>query len=220
MGCKSGRDGTCSNDRELPLHTVKVNDFRIGKYEVTQAIWEDVMGSLPSSISTSEKGANKPVIYVSYDDVVAENTGFLAKLNKLTGKNYRLPTEAEWEYAARGCSAGTCESYPYSGSDKIDNVAWSSSNCSALQPVGKKAPNALGIHDMSGNVFEWCLDYYSESFYTTTTTNNPVNTANSSSRVSRGGSWNGSAGNCRVASRNNYSPSPRYNFHGFRVVLP
>jgi formylglycine-generating enzyme required for sulfatase activity len=222
MGCKPDRDGWCLS-RETPSHHVRVNDFQIGKYEVTQAQWEHVMGSLPSNLTsnTAYLDPNKPVIYVSYDDVAAENTGFLAKLNALTGKSYRLPTEAEWEYAARGCSVGTCDPYKDSGSDNVGDVGWcDAGNLNSPQPVGKKSPNGLGIYDMSGNVFEWCRDYYSTSFYEAADADNPldnpVNT-DGNGRVARGGSWCSDARACHVAYREGVSSG---NETGFRVVLP
>jgi formylglycine-generating enzyme required for sulfatase activity len=201
-----------------------VNDFHIGKYEITQAQWKHVMGWLPSIYSTY-RGDNKPVVYMSYNEIVHPDTGFLAKLNKLTRKNYRLPTEAEWEYAARGCSAGTCESYPYSGSDKADSVAWHYGNrpTSGPQPIGTKNPNALGIHDMSGNVWEWCYDWY--DIYSSSSESSPLDnptgpTTPDSRRVLRGGGWDYSAGYSRVAYRSNDTPSAHNHYFGFRVVLP
>ncbi|MDR3187636.1 MAG: formylglycine-generating enzyme family protein [Prevotellaceae bacterium] len=229
MGCKPGRDGaTCSRSDELPLHTVKVNDFRIGKYPITQAQWREVMGCLPSELTNNAyKGDNKPVIYVSYNDIVHPDTGFLAKLNALTEKNYRLPTEAEWEYAARGCSTVACDSFQYSGSSNTsEDVAWyniSDNNPNGPQPVGGKAPNGLGIYDMSGNVWEWCRDYYSANYYTTANNplDNPENTTSSSTHVQRGGSFGNGLSDSRIARRAGYfGPSIRYYHFGFRVVLP
>jgi formylglycine-generating enzyme required for sulfatase activity len=230
MGCSSSRDGTCDRE-EQPLHTVRVNNFHIGKYEITQAQWKAVMGSLPSSLTSdiAYLGDNKPVIYVSHDDIVGKD-GFLEKLNALTGKTYRLPTEAEWEYAARGCSAGMCESYPYSGNNTIGNVAWyfisvgNSNNPNGPQPVGEKSPNALGIYDMSGNVWEWCSDWYSDTYYTTDNNplDNPENTTpdSDSERVTRGGSWATINISCRVATRVSLRPNYGRLNYGFRVVLP
>jgi formylglycine-generating enzyme required for sulfatase activity len=222
MGCKNGRDGTC-NSQELPLHTVRVNDFHIGKYEITQAQWKHVMGSLPSSLTSRATylDDSKPVVFVSHDDIV-DSDRFLDKLNALTGRNYRLPTDAEWEYAARGCSAGVCESYQYSGSDSVEKVAVY--NTSSPQPVGSKKPNALGIYDMSGNAWEWCSDWYNTSYYTTDNNplDNPENTTPSSypSRVVRGGSWDLEVVAFRAAFRAGGMPSEGFYYYGFRVVLP
>jgi hypothetical protein len=173
-----------------------VKGFYIGKYEVTQAQYQAIMGSNPSNF----KGSNHPVEMVSWNDAQE----FITKLNARTGRNYRLPTEAEWEYAAR---EGTKRSsYKYSGSDGIGAVAWYADNSGGqTHPVGQKIPNALGIYDMSGNVWEWCQDCYDSSC---------------SLRVFRGGSWGSSAQRCRVAYRSSNSPGDRGNGLGFRVVLP
>jgi formylglycine-generating enzyme required for sulfatase activity len=239
MGCVSNRDGTCITG-ETPPHTVRVNNFSIGKYPITQAQWTAVMGSLPSKLTNAAyKGDDKPVIYVSYDDIMHPDTGFLAKLNKLTGRNYRLPTEAEWEYAARGCDAGACENFRFSGSNNnAEDVAWYDLNSGLKDlgpcPVGGKVPNRLGIYDMSGNVCEWCRDYYCATFYTTDSNplDNPENTSSTcnSNRVLRGGGWTNSACGsgswyswdcgCYVVRRHYKSPSDRYSYSGFRVVLP
>lgn len=146
------------NKDETPAHEVTVSDFLIGETEVTQELWQTVTGSRPvaDSYQWSEDrgvGKNYPAYYISYADCVT----FIEKLNTLTGLSFRMPTEAEWEYAARGGSKS--QRYQYSGSDNLDDVAWS--NCSSikkLQPVGSKNPNELGIYDMSGNVGEWCSD--------------------------------------------------------------
>jgi formylglycine-generating enzyme required for sulfatase activity len=200
---------------------------------VTQALWKAVMGDLPASLKSNSiyLGDDKPVVYVSWEEIVGDG-GFLEKLNAQTGKNYRLPTESEWEYAARGCNAGVCESYPYSGSDTIGNVAWYSSNVpnSFAQLVGGKSPNGLGLYDMSGNVWEWCSDWYddyygadSSSALSSTTQAAPIiNPHNSvvsgSRRVCRSGCWDNDASRCRVAFRFSHLPSNRYTELGFRLV--
>jgi formylglycine-generating enzyme required for sulfatase activity len=168
------------------------------------------MGSNPSYF---KKGDNYPVEQVSWNDAQE----YIIKLNALTGKNYRLATEAEWEYAARG--GNRSKGYTYSGSDDIHDVAWYYYKSSySTQPVGGKAPNESGIYDMSGNVCEWCHDWYDK--YSSSAQNNPTGPATGSARVLRGGSWNTSAYFCRVAYRDDYSPGDRYSFIGFRVVLP
>jgi formylglycine-generating enzyme required for sulfatase activity len=230
MGCKTGRDNKTTScvTRETPVHYVKVNDFSIGKYPVTQAEWKAVMGWLPSNFTsnTAYLGDNKPVVYVSHDDIVGD-TGFLKKLNALTGKSYRLPTEAEWEYAARGCEARTCENFEFSGSDNLTDVGWYSSNrpSANAQPVGGKLPNRLGIYDMSGNVWEWCSDWYDVAYYPSGTTestplDNPENTTPGSARVLRGGSWNYAASINRAAVRADGVPGTSFSDRGFRLVLP
>jgi formylglycine-generating enzyme required for sulfatase activity len=225
MGYMSGRDGTNEFDNgEEPLHYVKVNDFSIGKYPVTQRLWRAVMGSLPSEITDDHKGDEKPVTWISYDDITSDS-GFLAKLNALTGQRYRLPTEAEWEYAARGCNAGSCESYEYSGSNAINDVGWYNSYNSpnyGPQPVGRKSPNGLGIYDMSGNVYEWCSDWYSNKAYPSGTTaanpqDNPTGPKSGYNRVRRGGSWGDFfATFCRVAYREGGTLG--FDSDGFRLV--
>jgi formylglycine-generating enzyme required for sulfatase activity len=225
MGCVSGgRDGTCGPYTETPVHYVKVNNFYIGKYEVTQALWKKVMGSLPSSIlGTSYTGDDKPVVFVSWNDI-AGSGGFLEKLNQQTGRNYRLPTEAEWEYAARGCNAGACESLLYSGSNNVEDVAWYQYNCSYPQPVGTKLPNALGLYDMSGNVFEWCSDWYLSTYYPSGTTasspqNNPTGPSSGTYRCIRSDCFYNGTSYPRVARRNYSSPTNADRGFGFRLVL-
>jgi hypothetical protein len=169
-------------------------NFYIGKYEVTQAEWQKVMGNNPSNF----KGANRPVEQVSWNDVQE----FLRKLNALTGGNFRLPTEAEWEYAANG--GLNKDNYEYAGSNTIGIVAWFTDNSgNATHPVGTKQPNSIGIYDMSGNVWEWCQDCYDSSC---------------SRRVRRGGGWGSDASNCRVANRNYDSPGGSYDNLGFRLA--
>jgi formylglycine-generating enzyme required for sulfatase activity len=223
MGCRSERDGSCNTD-ETPFHTVRVNSFSIGKYEITQAQWREVMGSLTSKFTndfSSHMGDNKPMLFVSHDDIVQPDTGFLVRLNALTGRSYRLPTEAEWEYAARGCSAGVCDSFQYSGSNTMGDVAYSGKISGGPATVGTRKPNGLGIYDMSGNASEWCSDWYSSTYYTTDNNplDNPENTTRSSTRTLRGGDWYYFLRPCRVAQRGNTPPSERYYTFGVRVVL-
>jgi formylglycine-generating enzyme required for sulfatase activity len=228
MGCVSSRDGSCGSDETA--HWVQVNSFKIGVYEVTQALWREVMGDLPTDLKNNSAylGDNKPVVYVSWNDIV-DDGGFLEKLNAQTGKNYRLPTEAEWEYAARGCNAGVCESYTYSGSKTIGDVSYYGNFSGGPTTVGTKSPNRLGLYDMSGNVWEWCSDTYatyygaSSSSDLTTTQGTPLknphnsNTSNTSC-VLRGGSWFYGASASRVACRINGAPSNRGTEIGLRLV--
>ena len=195
---------------ESPVHEVKLSSFSIGQTEVTQELWEAVMGSNPSKW----KGLKLPVENVSWNDCQT----FITKLNALTGKQFRLPTEAEWEYAARGGSQS--KGYTYSGSNSFDDVAWYSSNSgSKTHEVATKSPNELGIYDMSGNVCEWCQDWFGRSYYASSVINNPTGPSSGYSRVRRGGSWISTAADCCCANRGYYTPSDTGNFLGFRLAL-
>ncbi len=199
-----------SSDDEQPVHSVTLDGYYIGKYEVTQALWQAVMGSNPSKF----KGNNNPVEQVTWGDCQL----FVSMLNQLTGRHFALPTEAQWEYAARG--GNKSNGYRYSGGNKVDDVAWYNGNSKySTYPVGQKAPNELGIYDMSGNVWEWCEDWYAEDFYSKSSSHNPVNSRNASYRVLRGGSWNYNAEDCRVAIRGDYTPPYRGDRLGLRLVL-
>jgi formylglycine-generating enzyme required for sulfatase activity len=224
MGCKSGRDDitTSCYDNEIPVHYVRVNNFYMGKYEVTQGLWKKVMGSLPSSISGDLLGDDKPVVRVTWRNI-ADSGGFLEKLNEQTGKNYRLPTEAEWEYAARGCSGGVCESFEFSGSGNVEDVAWHNGNATTAQVVGTKAPNRLGIYNMSGNVWEWCNDWYST--YSSSTEDspqdNPTGPSDGTYRALRGGGWYYSAPYSCITYRYDLAtPNGIHENVGFRLVMP
>ena len=196
------------DDDEKPVHNVTLSDYYIGETEVTQELWLAVMGKNPSNF----KGDKKPVEQVSWDDCQE----FITKLNQLTGKNFRLPTEAEWEYAARG--GNKSKGYKYSGSNTIDNVAWYTNNSgSKTHDVKTKQANELGIYDISGNVWEWCQDRYGS--YSSSSQINPTGPSSGSRRVIRGGSWYYYAKYCRVSFR--YSRSPdisSYNL-GLRLSL-
>ena len=196
-------------DREKPVHRVTLtNNYYIGKYEVTQALWQAVMGSNPSYF----KGDDLPVEKVSWNDC----QDFISKLNAMTGKRFRLPTEAEWEYAARGGKKS--RGYQYSGSNTLGDVAWYNDN-SGPKPhaVGTKQPNELGIYDMTGNVMEWCQDWYGS--YSSSPQTNPTGAASGSRRVGRGGGWYLSAWECRSSFRGSYAPDDRYIVLGLRLVL-
>ena len=177
-----------------------INGFFIGRFEITQAQWKEIMGYNPND-NMKTKGDNLPVSFVSWDDVQK----FLKKLNEQTGRNYRLPTEAEWVYAAKG--GNISEGYEYAGSNNIDEVAWYSKNSEVhAYPVGSKKPNELGIFDMTGNIAEWCEDCGNKKC---------------SKRAIRGGFSTLFASYSRVETRNYYATcSNRNPFHGFRVVLP
>ena len=196
-------------DDEKPAHQVTLtNDYYIGKYEVTQGLWKAVMGKNPSCF----KGDNMPVEQVSWNDCQK----FISKLNKITGKTFRLPTEAEWEYAARGGKKSG--GYQYSGSSNLSDVAWYDGNSgNKTHIVGSKQGNELGIYDMSGNVWEWCHDWFGS--YSSSSQVNPLGANSGSGRVCRGGSWFFSAGGCRSSYRGNYSLDYRYNDLGLRLVL-
>ena len=199
-----------AGDDEKPQHEVTLSNYYIGETEVTQELWEAVMGSNPSEF----KGPKLPVENVSWDDCQT----FIGKLNEKTGKTFRLPTEAEWEYAARGGKKS--KGYTYSGSNAIDDVAWYDGNSGEItHKVSTKQANELGIYDMSGNVYEWCQDWYGKTYYENSSTTDPQGPTSGASRVLRGGSWYGNAQGCRVANRIIGYPGSRRNFIGLRLVL-
>jgi formylglycine-generating enzyme required for sulfatase activity len=208
MGCTYEQGKDCESD-EKPLHQVPLNDFYISKYEVTQALWKEVMGNNPSRFSGCD---SCPVENVTWEDI----QGFICKFNSKTGKIYRLPTEAEWEYAARG--GLYCRDNKYSGSNDIKEVAWYGNPNGTTHPVGTKKGNELGIHDMSGNVWEWCQDWYSN--YSILVPQNPKGAGGGFYRVIRGGGWESFRESCRVTNRGNTKPNIRHDFLGFRLVLP
>ncbi|MFZ4549311.1 MAG: formylglycine-generating enzyme family protein, partial [Bacteroidales bacterium] len=196
---------------EKPVHTVTVSDFYIGKTEVTQKQWRDIMDDDPSYFKNCD---NCPVEQVSWEDIQI----FIQKLNQTTGRPYRLPTEAEWEYAARGGIKS--KGYTYSGSNILGDVAWFTDNSnSKTHPVAQLQPNELGIYDMSGNVSEWCRNWY--GVYTSYTQTNPEGPSMGARRECRGGSWLNYVHICRTAFRNyNTYPDSRINDIGFRLVSP
>ena len=207
MGATSEQGADAYSD-EKPVHRVTLSGYSIGKYEVTQELWEAVMGNNPSHF----KGARRPVENVSWDDC----QDFIRKLNSLTGQNFRLPTEAEWEFAARG--GNNSRGYKYSGSNTIGNVAWYADNIgSQTHDVGGKSPNELGIYDMSGNVCEWCYDRKGD--YNSSSQTNPKGPGSGSIRVYRGGGWRSSARNCRVSNRSCSLSVSSSNSMGFRLCL-
>ncbi|MDR3188721.1 MAG: formylglycine-generating enzyme family protein [Prevotellaceae bacterium] len=244
MGCQ---DGECyDGNRELPVHAVMLSSFRIGKYEVTQAQWNAVMAGTSYENIFLWKGNNcgnvpcddqRPAENMSWDEAMlfcntlSEKSG-LTKYYTINGSNnvtlnanatgYRLPTEAQWEYAARGCKGGKCDDYKYSGSDDLSKVAWSAVNARNTHPVGQMRPNGLGIYDMSGNVWELCWDFWASGYSWSGATNaNTTGPASGTFRTVRGGDWNiDVAGYPRVAIRYYNNASARWASVGLRVVLP
>jgi formylglycine-generating enzyme required for sulfatase activity len=206
MGSPVGEKGRF--DWEGPVHEVCVNGFWMGRYEVTQEQWLKIMDSNPSSLKKNQH----PVENVSWHDAQE----FLARLNKRSGRTYRLPTEAEWEYACRAGGSGK-----YCGGDNPDAVAWHEENSSgSTRPAGRKQANAFGLHDMSGNVWEWCLDKFDKNYYAIAgTRNNPRGPSGGEENLVRGGSAGSRAHNCRAAFRFKNRPDYRENLIGFRVVM-
>ncbi len=203
-----------SNDgyeSEKPIHQVTLNSYFIGETEVTQELWEVVMGSNPSEFV----GEKRPVESVSWEKCQT----FISKLNELTGKSFRLPTEAEWEFAARG--GNRSNGYTYSGSNTVDEVAWYYSNSdNTTHDVATKDANELGIYDMSGNVYEWCHDWENPKYYSMSPEKNPTGPSSGSFRVCRGGSWYGDdATVCRVAYRCSGPPAQADCSIGLRLAL-
>lgn len=209
MGCDhNSKPGECGKD-ETPLREVTLSDFYIGKYEVTQKEWSEIMGANPSEF----KGcAECPVEKVSWNEIQE----FLSRLNAKTGKNYRLPTEAEWEFAARGGTKS--ENYKYSGSHSLEDVGWFKENSQGKpHPVGQKKANELGLYDMSGNVFEWCQDWYG-SYSAFPNLQDPPGPPSGFSRVRRGGSWFQPSLGCRVSDRDFFTPTAKFYDFGFRLA--
>ena len=220
---------------EQPVHSVTLDDYYIGETEVTQELWEAVMGTTIEQQRQKAveyygvdwdlygQGSTYPMYYISWE----ECQEFIAKLNQLTGKDFRLPTEAEWEYAARG--GNKSQGYKYAGSNTIDEVAWYDATAYDVgatpaydtHPVGTKSPNELGLYDMSGNVYEWCSDWDGE--YSSSSQTNPTGPTSGFDRVVRGGSWYFNAQYCRVSIRSNINPDYRscsYGIdRGFRLAL-
>ena len=195
-------------ENEKPVHQVKLSSYYIGETEVTQELWQAVMGSNPSKF----KKAKRPVEQVNWEDCQE----FIRKLSQMTGRKFRLPTEAEWEFAARG--GVMSRSYKYSGGNNVDDVAWYAGNSGyKAHPVKTKQANELGLYDMSGNVDEWCNDWYGR--YSNGSLTNPTGLEGGTGRVGRGGSWIRSARSCRVSHRNYNDPTYRDSNLGLRLVL-
>lgn len=207
MGCTAEQGSDCY-DGESPAHRVSLSSFSIGKYPVTQKQWREVMGTNPSRFAGCD---NCPVENVSWHDAQT----FINRLNEKSGQKYRLPTEAEWEYAARG--GNMSRGYRFSGSNTISSVAWYDSNSAkSTHAVGDKQPNELGIYDMSGNVWEWCEDWHGA--YSSNAQTNPKGPSSGTGRIARGGCWFNLARTCRVSNRYSSDPNAKERFLGFRVA--
>ncbi|MBR1476259.1 MAG: SUMF1/EgtB/PvdO family nonheme iron enzyme [Muribaculaceae bacterium] len=205
----TAEQGNDVGSEEKPTHQVTLSAYSIGQTEVTQELWQAVMGDNPSYYTDN---LQRPVEQVSWDDCQA----FITKLNQMTGKNFRLPTEAEWEYAARG--GNKSQGYKYAGSNNVDDVAWYDGNSGMeTHHVATKAPNELGLYDMSGNVWEWCQDWFGN--YSSDAQTNPTGPTSGSYCVTRGGSWGYNGWSSRVSRRNNNSPSLISYYYGLRLAL-
>ena len=203
-----GRKVKWYEDSDEDEHEVILASYSINKYQVTQKEWTAIMNENPSLI----KGDNLPVTNVSWDDCIA----FIHKLNEITRKKFRLPTEAEWEYASRG--GNKAKGFKYAGSDRADFVSWTLWNSNdRIHEIGSKQPNELGLYDMCGNVWEWCQDYYGA--YVKTSKENPCGPSNGSSRVIRGGCYNDDSNICTVYVRGKLSPELKQTHTGFRLSI-
>ena len=201
--------GENTSDKEKPVHQVTLSSFSISQTEVTQELWDAVMGTNPS-YHTGDMQC--PVECVSWNDCQA----FIAQLNQLTGEQFRLPTEAEWEFAARG--GNKSQGTRYAGSNNIDDIAWYNANSSnTTHPVALKAPNELGLFDMTGNVWEWCNDWYKR--YTAEAQTDPTGPETGNNRVLRGGCWNGDTNYNRISYRDNFTPTGSNSSGGLRLAL-
>lgn len=212
MGCTAEQGKDCTH-WEKPEHLVMVSSFYIGRFDVTQAEWDAIMGK-DNNLSMHKNCPKCPVDDVSWHDAVE----FTNRLNQLTGKKYRLPTEAEWEYAARG--GNKSKGYKYAGSNDPDRVEWYDGNSKdTTHPVGYLQPNELGLFDMNGNVWQWCSDWYDERYYLTRPAYNPKGPDRGTTKVIRGGSWVNFARVCRVSYRIGTLPSKRFRNDGFRLAM-
>ena len=203
--CEQLADNLRPEDDEYPIHVVTLDDYFIGETEVTQRLWQAVMGDNPSGFTGDLDLPVERVMWI-------ECQTFVSKLSELTGISFRLPTESEWEYAARGGKYS--HNYIFSGSDDVDEVAWYNVDCT--QRVGQLKANELGLYDMSGNVFEWCQDWKAD--YDMMPAENPTGPEDGENRVRRGGSWGGTVHGQRVSYRNYELPNIRWNYIGMRLA--
>jgi formylglycine-generating enzyme len=203
---------------EQPVHTVTLKTFTIARTETTVLQWKTYCSATGRKMLYPPKWGwidDHPMVNVSWDDAVA----YCDWMSDKTGKIYRLPTEAEWEYAARGGKSG--KGYKFSGSQSLDMAGWYEDNSGeSARSVAQKRPNELGLYDMSGNAWEWCKDWYGADYYATSPATNPRGPASGTRRVLRGGGWGYTAADCRVANRNGFTPAGRAGDFGFRVVVP
>jgi len=225
MGCTFEQEGDCK-DSEIPAHDVILKDFYISKYEVTQKQWRAIMGDNPSAFQGCDSCPIENVSFLSVQE-------FIKKLNLLSGKNYGLPVETQWEYAARGgitavltdsttplevLAMDTIVTFKYAGGNNLEELAFFDANSeNKTHIVGSKKPNSLGLYDMSGNVWELCDEWYISYWVKTQKNQNEV--INSKFRSCRGGSWRSTAPNCRVSNRGGSTPEKAADFLGFRLVL-
>ncbi len=210
-----GGSFTCGSNsgepNEQPVHTVTLPSFYIGKYEVTQGLWQSVLEANPSFFKSGND-------YPLEEANPALVDSFIVKLNQLTGKHYRLPTEAEWEYAAMG--GNKSKGYRYPGSDSLQDVAWFKDNAAEkTHPVGQKKPNELGVYDMAGNVWELCADWWNPNYYKHSPSANPLNSKKALFRVTRGGSWRSGEERCYNKARNRNIYDHHKQNCGLRLVL-
>ena len=219
----TAEQGSDATEDEYPAHQVTLSSYSIGQTEVTQALWLAVMGNNPSECTSANgytDNLNRPVEQVSWNDCQT----FITKLNQLTGKTFRMPTEAEWEFAARG--GNKSHGYKYAGSNTIEDVAWYWGSIPShaygtdgfgTQPVASKAPNELGLYDMSGNVYEWCQDWFGS--YSSDAQTNPTGPSSGTYRVDRGGGWHYDAGDSRVSFRDYSGMDYGWASSGLRLAL-
>lgn len=218
MGSDDRNFHTKEYDNERPVHRVNIGSYYISKYEVTLGQWREIMGIYPPAYNGVDYGNkncdNCPVVKISWNDAQE----FIKRLNKKYNKHYRLPTETEWEYAARGGKHS--KKYMYSGSDNINSVAWYGHHNGSTHPVGEKQGNELDIYDMSGNVAEWCADWYEADYYQNTTDAlDPKGPEKGDKRVVRGGSYFDDDAVCRSVNRGRYDPAMSRWDIGFRLAM-